>query len=155
MRYLFFNIRQKETQRQGISKKGFTVVELLLVITIIGILAGIAVPLFLSQRTRALHSEAKTNLENLLVLEEQYFAENGCYYKSGGACQDTTISGVSSIQAFLPAFKPGNTNTLNFDYRIVTNNNAAEFNAIAVGKNNTSVASATFWINQDNERGGF
>ena len=49
---------------------GFTLVELLIVIAIIGILGGIAIPLFLGERSKAMHTEAKANLESLRLLEE-------------------------------------------------------------------------------------
>ena len=100
-------------------EKGFTLVELLLVIAIIGILAGIAVPLYLGERTKAMTTEAKSNLQALRLLEEQYFAENSCYYRSSGNCANATITGVSNIQAFLPGFRPGDDTSLKFNYMIV------------------------------------
>lgn len=137
-------------------KKGVTLIELLIVITIIGILAVIAVPAYIGQQKNAARTEAYSNLDNLRLLEEQYFAENGCYYMTGGACANATISGVVNIQAFLPGFKPGDAASLNFTYEIVTTNaggsNASAFTARATGKSNTRVKNDIFWINQDNNR---
>lgn len=133
--------------------RGFSLIELLLVIAVIGILAGIAVPLFLGERTKAMQAEARSNLETLRLLEEQYFAENGCYYRNNaGTCTNTTITGESNIQAFLPGFKPGHPDSLRFDYEIVLTGNPAAtlFTATADGKSGTPMDGITFSLDQSN-----
>ena len=89
------------------NKKGFTLLELMIVVAVIGILAVIAIPAYVGQMTKATRSEAYTNLQNLQLLEAQYYADNSCYYLTGGACTNSTMTGVANIQAFLPGFQPG------------------------------------------------
>jgi type IV pilus assembly protein PilA len=58
---------------------GFTLIELMIVVAIIGILAAIAIPNFLRFQLKAKSSEGKTNLAAIRTAEESYFAEYGVY----------------------------------------------------------------------------
>ena len=60
-------------------EKGFTLIELMIVVAIIGILAAIAIPQFSAYRAKAFNSAAQTDLRNLMTAEEAYFATNQVY----------------------------------------------------------------------------
>ncbi len=60
-------------------QRGFSLIELMIVVALIGILAAIAIPNFLSYQARAKQSEAKTNLVAIHTAEVAYFAEQNSY----------------------------------------------------------------------------
>ena len=60
-------------------EKGFTLIELLVVILIIGILAAIALPAFLGQRSRAQDTEGKSAVRQAQTAMETYYTDNQTY----------------------------------------------------------------------------
>ena len=63
----------------GSSEQGFTMIELLVVIIIIGILLAIAVPSYIGFRERAANNEMKANLRAALPAAQAYYDDNGTY----------------------------------------------------------------------------
>ena len=61
------------------SKKGFTLIELMIVVAIIGILAAIAIPNFLKFQAKSKQSEAKTNLGAIFTGQLSFFGEQNRY----------------------------------------------------------------------------
>ncbi len=73
------------------TRKGFTLVELAVVIVIIGVLAAFGVPQFLKSVERAKAAEAFNYLAAVRASQERYLAKNGYYYgSSSGLTADTT-----------------------------------------------------------------
>ncbi|MDX8398128.1 MAG: type II secretion system protein [Mariprofundaceae bacterium] len=59
--------------------RGFTLIEIMVVVGIIGILASIAVPLFNQYRTKAYDASAKVQVHNIVLTEQAYFSTEGSY----------------------------------------------------------------------------
>ena len=83
-------------------RNGFTVIELLIVMVILGVLAAIAIPRFGSAKVRAQLTAMKSDLRNLATYQEAHRSQSGAYTAvaasngAGGAAPDTATGFVPS-----------------------------------------------------------
>jgi type IV pilus assembly protein PilA len=93
-----------EKLRKDRGEEGFTLIELLVVIIIIGILAAIAIPVFLNQRSKGWDAAVQSDLRNAATAQETYLTENN----PGTYVDETTLGGNAAAITALRAggFKP-------------------------------------------------
>ena len=144
------------------NRKGFTLVELMIVVAIIGILAAIAIPNFLNFRLKAKTSEAKSNLGAIRSTQVAYFAEwntwvgSQNYVPVGGrtnngskvAWNNAGVNGSGSASRFsILGFSPEG--QVFFDYNLEGTNYPADvngFTAHAEGDLDADGGLSNYWI---------
>ncbi len=114
--------------------KGFTLIELLVVIIIIGILAAIAIPVFLNQRKKGWDAAVQSDLKNAATAEETVLTETGAYtatianleaagfkysaasnYSNGSATITATVRGTASADSFCLQATSASTQVWSYD----------------------------------------
>ena len=108
---------------------GFSLIELMVVVAIIGLLASIAVPGYQDYVKNGNAAEAPANLANCRVQAEQFFQDNFTYV--GFACNPTDAKF--------------------FDYA-VNNQTATTYTLAATGKSTQNMGNFAFTVNQDNAK---
>src|SRR4029078_8643451 len=78
------------------NRKGFPLIELLIVVVIIGILAAIAIPKFAATKDKAKLASVKTDLRNIMTAEEAYFSDYATYAADFSSLQSKTNASLSS-----------------------------------------------------------
>jgi prepilin-type N-terminal cleavage/methylation domain-containing protein len=111
------------------SRKGFTLVELAVVIVIIGVLAAFGVPQFLKSVERSKAAEAFNYLSALRAAQERYLAKNGFYYD----CDTVPTDGIWPANA-----------TTN-DKLDINQSTPKYFTLSAINESHTTAGTPTWW----------
>ena len=131
----------KIRQRMARDESGFTLVELLVVMLILGLLAAIAIPAFFNQRNKAKDASAKEAARTAETAMETYATDNGGVYNSQAAA--ATVASLKNIESTLNGANLGVSNLGQKNYTVTVTSTTGNAFSITRNANGTIVLSCT------------
>jgi prepilin-type N-terminal cleavage/methylation domain-containing protein len=92
---------------------GFTLLELLVVVSIVGILASIAIPQYAAYRARGYDSILETQVRNVATGQEAYYVTNSTYTANVGDLDDLSVN-----EDVVVTLSPGNSGDIQTSFRV-------------------------------------
>ena len=86
--------------------KGFTLIEILIVVVVLGVMAGLAIPVYRNNVEQSKDDEAKVNLYAIYTAEKIYKANYGTYWGAAGNLTIDTINQALHINLAVPKYYP-------------------------------------------------
>jgi len=122
-----------------ILKKGFSLIELMVTMAILGVITAIAIPAYTGYITTARMAEADNNLASIRLAQEEYFLENNNYFEGANTgAIETDSDNLWKVSKGSDGY--------NFDYVVTL---SSGWTATATGKAGTQVAGKTREISKN------
>lgn len=107
----------------NITHRGFTLIELMIVVAVVAILAAIAYPSYRDSVLKGRRAEGRAALAELLQQEERYMTQNNCYLAF-----TTNSSGVATATAPSPSSACGGVTASSVPFKTFSGNNVSDAN---------------------------
>jgi type IV pilus assembly protein PilA len=113
MQDMFRKLREKRAD----GDRGFTMIELLVVVVIIGVLVAIAIPLYMNYRKGAENKSAASDTRGAIAAVEQFYTENGNVYPDtqiGSASTNMTLTAAAVTSPVTQTVTVSPSNTISY-----------------------------------------